>query len=89
MLLQKCNGRRCRKGMVDLSEKHAGSEQEALAVFAMKATENKNEVQKESSNSKRIEATSVPTPTASHLTSMEAFFPTFNIMDTVHMLHWD
>lgn len=74
------------KGWLDLSEKHAGSEQEALAVFAMKATENKNEVQKES---RRIEATSVPTLTASHLTSMEAFFPTFNIMDTVHMLHWD
>lgn len=39
------------KGWLDLSEKHAETEQEALAVFAMKATENKHEVQKESCNS--------------------------------------
>lgn len=49
----------------DSSEKHAGTQEEALAVFAMKATQKKielrTEVEKEFYNSYKFEATSVTT----------------------------
>lgn len=82
------------KGWLDLSEKDTGPQQEALAVFAMKATENKikprTEVQKDSNNSYRIETTSVPTSpqcNMPHSSLPWKLFPPFIIMVTVDVLH--